>query len=76
MRQGMLLAKAMKSSVSRYEGAHALVQSLARLPQSEIADLWLEEADRRDAEMASGRVVGIPGEEVFLRLHTRYTHSG
>jgi len=61
---------------ARVQLAHALVQSLARLPQSEIADIWLGEADRRDAEMESGRVVGIPGEEVFLRLHARYTHNG
>lgn len=37
-----------------------------------MAELWLEEAERRDAEMESGKVAGIPGEEVFRRLYARY----
>ena len=51
---------------------HALVQSLAALSEAQVAELWLEEAERRDAEMESGQVVGIPGEEVFRRLYARY----
>ena len=51
---------------------HALVESLATLSEAQIAELWLEEAERRDAEMESGRVAGIPGEEVFRRLYERY----
>lgn len=50
---------------------HALVQSLAALSEAQVAELWLEEAERRDAEMESGRVVGIPGEEVFRRIYAR-----
>jgi len=59
----------------RLQLAHALVQSLAKLPQSEIADLWISEADRRDSEMESGQVAGISGDEVFRRLHDRYTRD-
>jgi len=51
---------------------HALVQSLAALPEAQVAELWLEEAQRRDAEMESGQVAGTPGEEVFRRLYARY----
>jgi len=51
---------------------HALVESLAALSEAQVAELWLEEAERRDAEMESGRVVGIAGEEVFRRLYARY----
>lgn len=57
---------------SRVALTHALVQSLAALSEAQVAELWLEEAERRDAEMESGRVAGIPGEEVFRRLYSRY----
>jgi putative addiction module component, TIGR02574 family len=57
---------------ARAQLTHALVQSLAALPEAELAELWLAEAERRDAEMESGQVVGIPGEEVFRRLRARY----
>jgi Putative addiction module component len=51
---------------------HALVESLTALSEDQVAELWLEEAERRDTEMESGRVVGIPGEEVSRRLYVRY----
>lgn len=52
---------------------HALVQSLAALSEAQVAELWLDEAERRDAEMESGKIPGIPGEEVFRRLYARYS---
>jgi putative addiction module component (TIGR02574 family) len=57
---------------ARAQLTHALVQNLADLPESEISELWLSEAERRDAEMDSEEVTGIPGEEVFRRLNARY----
>lgn len=51
---------------------HTLVQSLDGLSEAELSELWLAETERRDAEMESGQIVGIPGEEVFRRLHLRY----
>lgn len=57
---------------ARAQLTHALIQSLATLPESEVAELWLSEAERRDAEMESGQVAGVPGEEVFRRLYARY----
>ncbi len=44
---------------------HALVESLTALSEDQVAELWLEEAERRDVEMESSRVVGIPGEEAL-----------
>lgn len=57
---------------ARVELTHSLVQSLAALSETEVAQLWLAEAERRDAELESGQVVGIPGEEVFRRIRARY----
>lgn len=58
---------------ARAELTHALVKSLSDLSEAELAELWLAEAARRDAEMESGAVVGIPGVEVFRRI--RVTHG-
>jgi len=52
--------------------AHFLVHTLASLPEEDFAELWLAEAECRDAEMEAGQVVGIPGEEVFRRIRARY----
>ena len=57
---------------ARVQLTHFLVQSLASLPESNFAELWLAEAECRDAEMEAGQVVGIPGEEVFCRIRARY----
>ena len=58
---------------ARVHLTHSLVQSLSSLPESEVAQLWLAEAERRDAEMDSGQVAGIAGEEVFRRIKARYS---
>lgn len=58
---------------ARAQLTHALVQSLATLPESEVAKLWATEAERRDAELESGQVQGVPGAEVFRRLCARYS---
>ena len=57
---------------ARVQLTHFLVQSLASLPEADFAELWLAEAECRDAEMETGQVVGIPGEEVFRRIRARY----
>ena len=57
---------------ARAQLTHTLIQSLSALSESEISTLWLHEAERRDAEMESGQVPGIPGEEVFRRIQARY----
>ncbi|MPZ19741.1 MAG: addiction module antitoxin RelB [Luteitalea sp.] len=57
---------------ARVQLARSLVQSLADLPETELAELWLAEAERRDADMESGKVEGIRGEEVFDRIQARH----
>lgn len=57
---------------ARMDLTHALVRSLTDLPESEVQKLWLEEAERRDAEMEAGQVEGSPGEEVFRGLFARH----
>lgn len=57
---------------ARAKLVHALVGSFEGLSREELNSLWLDEAERRAAEMKSGKVVGIPGDEVFARLEARY----
>jgi len=48
--------------------ARDLLVSLDDLSEAEVERLWLEEAARRDEEMASGKVQPIPMDEVFAEL--------
>jgi hypothetical protein len=50
--------------------AHRLLLSLEPVAENpeEVRKSWIEEALRRDAEMESGEVQGIDGEEVFRRI--------
>jgi hypothetical protein len=48
--------------------ARDLLVSLDDLSEAEVERLWLEEAVRRDEEMASGTVKAIPMDEVFAEL--------
>jgi putative addiction module component (TIGR02574 family) len=57
---------------ARAKLAHTLVDSLSGLSRAELNALWLEEAERRDTEMESGRVTGIPGERVFAQIESKY----
>lgn len=57
---------------ARVQLAHKLVESLSGLSRDELNALWLEESERRDAEMESGKVKGIPGDEVLARIESRY----
>lgn len=55
-------------STARAALARELLVSLDDLPQAEVERLWIEEAARRDEEMATGRVKPIPIDEVFAEL--------
>ena len=57
---------------ARVQLARTLVDSLGELSESELAELWLREADRRDQEMDTGRVKGVPGKRVFADIKTRH----
>ncbi len=52
-----------------------VIDSLLRAlnpPDTEIEKEWLEVAKRRVAELRSGRVKAIPGDEVFAKIRERF----
>ena len=51
----------------RAELAGRLLLSLDEPSESEVERLWLEEAERRLKEFRSGKVRGVPADEVFRR---------
>ena len=54
---------------SRARLAERLLRSLDdELSEAEVAELWLDEAERREREWDAGRVQGIPAEEVLSEL--------
>jgi putative addiction module component (TIGR02574 family) len=65
-----LEAEALKlPSHERARLAEALIASLDE--EDEISTAWADEAERRDAELRSGAVKGVPAEEVFDRIRAR-----
>lgn len=55
--------------LSPAERSHLLDRLVASLDaDSEIADAWALEAERRDAEIDAGRVTLVPGKVVLARL--------
>ncbi|MBX9582603.1 MAG: addiction module protein [Gemmataceae bacterium] len=42
------------------------------LTQEEWEEAWVEEIDRRLADLDSGKDPGVPAEEVFRRLREKY----
>ena len=70
--ESVQLAALQLKPAARAQLTHTLVQSLASLPEAEIEQLWLAEGERRDAELTSGQIQGIAGDEVFRRLQARY----
>ncbi|MCM3877748.1 MAG: addiction module protein [Thermoanaerobaculia bacterium] len=62
---------------TRAEVAHRIIVSLDEeggddLDETQWEAAWVEEAERRLAEMRSGKVKGIPGEQVFARARARF----
>ena len=57
---------------SRATLVERLIESLDAEEQNRINALWAEEAERRDKQLETGTVAGIPGEEVMNRLRSRY----
>ncbi|MBU1187867.1 MAG: addiction module protein [Gammaproteobacteria bacterium] len=58
---------------ARAKLAHSLLESLGEFSREQLEALWLDEAERRDEEMKSGKVRGIPGEEVFSEIESKYS---
>ncbi|HEY0154437.1 MAG TPA: addiction module protein [Longimicrobium sp.] len=49
--------------------AEVLIDSLDE--ENEIAQAWTDEAERRLEELRSGKVQGVPAEEVFARIRAQ-----
>ena len=48
-----------------------LIAGLERRPISDIDQAWIEEAERRYEDMISGRVEGIPSEQVLREVREK-----
>jgi putative addiction module component (TIGR02574 family) len=69
-RLDLLQAEAQK--LTPEERAKLLVHLIASLDaDEEIEEAWAKEADRRAAELDSGAVVAISGDEMMARLRSR-----
>ncbi len=66
MRQVLALDAKARASL-----AHELLKSLESLPEAEIGQLWIEEAQRRGAEIDAGTTVTAPAEEALARARAR-----
>jgi len=51
--------------------AHDLLESLDELSESEIEQLWLQEAARRQDAIEAGEVETIPADEVLTQARAR-----
>jgi hypothetical protein len=51
----------------RAELARELLESLDDLPESDIERLWLEEAERRRADVQLGKLIPIRMDEAFAK---------
>jgi len=56
---------------SRAQLAKQLIASLDESESPDAEELWLEEAQRRAAEIAEGKVTCVPAEEVFRQARER-----
>lgn len=65
-REALLLDPSKRADLAR-----DLLVSLDDLPASDVERLWLEEAVRRDSEVASGKVAAIPMDEVFAKARAK-----
>ena len=58
------------SAKARARLAERLISSLDDHADPDSERLWLEEAERRLGELLSGKVVGIPADEVFRKARS------
>jgi putative addiction module component (TIGR02574 family) len=66
-----LESKALKlSRRERARLAQQLISSLDHEVDADAEKLWLEEAERRLAELKSGKVAGIPAEKVIKKARS------
>ncbi len=58
-------------AADRAELAHFLIQTLDEGADADAEAAWNQELDRREAEIRSGTVAGIPAEQVFADLRKK-----
>ena len=64
-----------EASILPVEDRALIIDSLLRTmnqPDNEIDREWVSIAQRRLDDLRSGKVQGIPGEEVFIRVRQRF----
>jgi putative addiction module component (TIGR02574 family) len=64
-----------EASILPVEDRTLIIDSLLRTmnqPDNEIDREWVSIAQRRLDDLRSGKVQGIPGEEVFIRVRQRF----
>jgi len=59
------------SPEERADLIRALIGELDGPRDADVEQAWVEEARRRQRELASGTVKGVPGERVFENLRER-----
>lgn len=59
------------SPEDRADLIRALIGELDGPPDADVERAWVEEARRRQREIASGAVTGVPGRQVFNNLRRR-----
>lgn len=59
------------SDSEKHDLLRALMTELDAPADSDVEKAWLEEAQRRHQELATGKVQGVPGSLVFERLRSR-----
>ena len=58
--------------LARVERSHLLERLIASLDSDpEVEEAWEREADRREAELESGLIAAVPGQEAIARLRAR-----
>jgi putative addiction module component (TIGR02574 family) len=55
----------------RVDLLRALISELDGPSDGDVEQAWIEEARRRRADLVSGKVQGVPGEQVFENLGKR-----
>lgn len=54
------------------ERSHLLERLIASIDSDpEVEEAWEREADRREAELESGLIAAVPGQEAIVRLRAR-----
>jgi hypothetical protein len=72
MKRADLIEEALKlDSRERASLAGRLLESLDELSTDEVENLWLDEAQRRDAAVQGGKLSSVPAQQVIDELKAR-----